>query len=100
MLALPSRESPLESLKSSNELGLLDAVNSPRSHEVSHYVSPPQLTASSLLVKLDLETFSSIPFLTKDNLCTRFTTRLILRKTLIVELWNLNVLSQNRLEAE
>jgi hypothetical protein len=47
-----------------------------------------------------LEAISGIPFLTKDNLCTRFATELILRRTSMVDLSISIVPSQNRLEAE
>lgn len=95
--------SPLESLKSSDELGLLDAIDSLRSQGVSHYVSLPQLIVcgdQSSGKSSVLEAISGIPFPTKDNLCTRFATELILRRTSTIGVSISIVPSQNRSEAE
>src|SRR5271168_3286017 len=89
MSASSPHASPLESLKSSNELGLLDAVDKLRSQGVSHYVSLPQLIVcgdQSSGKSSVLEAISGVPFPTKDNLCTRFATELILRRTSTIEM--------------
>ena len=103
MSTLSPHASPLESLKSSNELSLLDAIDSLRSQGVSHYVSLPQLIVygdQSSGKSSVLEAISGIPFPTKDNLCTRFATELILRRASTVDLSISIVPSQNRSEAE
>lgn len=94
---------PLESLKSSGELGLQDAIDSLRSQGVSHYVSLPQLIVcgdQSSGKSSVLEAISGISFPTKDNLCTRFATELILRRTSTIGVSISIVPSQNRTEAE
>jgi hypothetical protein len=93
----------LESLKSSNELSLLDAIDSLRLQGVSHYISLPQLIIcgnQSSGKSSVLEVISGIPFPTKDNLCTRFATELILCRTSTVNLSISIVPRQNRSEAE
>ncbi|KAH8674416.1 P-loop containing nucleoside triphosphate hydrolase protein [Tricladium varicosporioides] len=103
MSALPLHTSPLESLKSSDELSLLDAIDNLRSQGVSHYVSLPQLIVcgdQSSGKSSVLEAISGIPFPTKDNLCTRFATELILRRTSVVGVSISIVPSQNRTDAE
>jgi GTPase SAR1 family protein len=103
MSAMLLQTSPLESLKSSDELGLLDAIDSLRSQGVSHYVSLPQLIVcgdQSSGKSSVLEAISGIPFPTKDNLCTRFATELILRRALTVGVSVSIVPNQDRSEAE
>src|SRR5271168_30385 len=103
MSASSPHASPLESLKSSNEIGLLDAIDSLRSQGVSHYVSLPELIVcgdQSSSKSSVLKAISGIPFLTKENLGTRFATELILRRTSIVGVSISIVPSQNRSEAE
>jgi hypothetical protein len=103
MSPLPLDTSRLDSLQSGDELGLLDAVDNLRSQGVSHYVSLPQLIVcgdQSSGKSSVLEAISGVPFPTKDNLCTRFATELILRRTPIVEMSIAIVPSQNRPEAE
>ncbi|KAH6663787.1 dynamin GTPase [Halenospora varia] len=78
MSALSLHTSPLESLKSSDKLGLLDAIDNLRSQGA----------------------ISGIPFPTKDNLCTCFATELILRRTSIVGVSISIVPSQNRSDAK
>lgn len=102
---LPSllHTSRLDSLQSRDELGLLDAIDKLRSQGVSHYVSLPQLIVcgdQSSGKSSVLEAISGVPFPTKDNLCTRFATELILRRTSIVGMSIAIVPSQNRSEAE
>ncbi len=62
---------------------LLDVIDLLRSQGVSHYVPLPQLIVcgdQSLGKSSVLEAVSGVRFLTKDNLCTRFATELILRR--------------------
>ena len=78
----------LELLQSSDEINLLDTVDELRSQGVSHYLSLPQLIVcgdQSSGKSSVLEAISGIPFPTKDNLCTRFATELILRRTRTIE---------------
>lgn len=95
--------SSLESIASTGELDLLDAIDSLRSQGVSHYVSLPQLIVcgdQSSGKSSVLEAISGIPFPTRDNLCTRFATELILRRTSTVGVSISIVPSQTRSEAE
>ena len=95
--------SRLDSLQSSDELGLLDAIDKLRSQGVSHYVSLPQLIVcgdQSSGKSSVLEAISGVPFPTKDNLCTRFATELILRRTSTIEMSIAIVPCQSRPEAE
>ena len=85
MSAPSPHASPLESLKSSNELGLLDAIDSLRSQGVSHYVSLPQLivcgdqsSGKSSIFKV----ITKIPFPQKENLCTWFATEIIIKRSI------------------
>ncbi|CZT51083.1 related to vacuolar sorting protein VPS1, dynamin, and related proteins [Rhynchosporium secalis] len=93
----------LESLQSTEELGLLDTIDSLRSQGVSHYISLPQLIVcgdQSSGKSSVLEAISGIPFPTKDNLCTRFATELILRRASAIGVSVSIVPSQDRSEAE
>lgn len=74
----------LEQLCSAEQLRLLDVVDSLRSQGISHYISLPQIIVcgdQSSGKSSVLESISGVPFPTKSNLCTRFPTELILRKT-------------------
>jgi hypothetical protein len=76
--------SSLSLMQSTDELGLLDVIDELRSQGLSHYVALPQLIVcgdQSSVKSSVLEAISGIPFSTKDNLCTRFATELILRRT-------------------
>ncbi|KAI9798761.1 MAG: hypothetical protein M1833_004591 [Piccolia ochrophora] len=95
--------SGLGALASSDELGLLDSIDSLRSQGISHYVSLPQLIVcgdQSSGKSSVLEAISRIPFPTKDNLCTRFATEVILRRTATPGVAVSIVPSQTRSEAE
>src|SRR5271156_191832 len=71
-------------LLQSRDLGqLLDVIDVLRSQGVSNYVSLPQLVVcgdQSSGKSSVLEAVSGVRFPTKDNLCTRFATELILRR--------------------
>lgn len=74
----------LNGLCSKDQLDLLDSVDCFRSQGISHYVSLPQIIVcgdQSSGKSSVLEAISGVSFLTKSNLCTRFPTKLILRKT-------------------
>ena len=74
----------LDSLCNDSQLELLDAIDSLRSQGVSYYVSLPQIIVcgdQSSGKSSILEAISGISFPVKGNLCTRFPTELVLRKT-------------------
>ena len=78
---LPSDQ--LHQLESSDQHHLLDEIDKLRSQGISHYVALPQLIVcgdQSSGKSSVLEAISGISFPTKDNLCTRFATEVILRK--------------------
>jgi len=72
-------------LQSKDHGELLDVIDLLRSQGISRYVSLPQLVVcgdQSSGKSSVLEAVSGVPFPTKDNLCTRFATELILRRDL------------------
>jgi len=74
----------LNRLCSKDQLDLLDSVDSLRSQGISHYVSLPQIIVcgdQSSGKSSVLEAISGVSFPIKSNLCTRFPTELVLRKT-------------------
>lgn len=74
----------LRSLSSQKQLELLNAVDELRSQGISQYVSLPQIIVcgdQSSGKSSVLEAISGVAFPVKSNLCTRFPTELILRKT-------------------
>ncbi|MCJ1323323.1 hypothetical protein MMC15_008679 [Xylographa vitiligo] len=74
----------LNRLCSKDQLDLLDSVDSLRSKGISHYVSLPQIIVcgdQSSGKSSVLEAISGVSFPIKSNLCTRFPTELVLRKT-------------------
>jgi GTPase SAR1 family protein len=69
-------------LHSEEKLTLLDDIDKLRSQGISRFVHIPQLIVcgdQSSGKSSVLEAISGIPFPTKDNLCTRFATEVILR---------------------
>ena len=74
---------PPVSLQSKDHGQLLDVIDLLRSQGISHYVPLPQLIVcgdQSSGKSSVLEAVSGVRFPTKDNLCTRFATELILRR--------------------
>ena len=70
-------------LQSRDHSELLDVIDRLRSQGVNHYVELPQLIVcgdQSSGKSSVLEAVSGVRFPTKDNLCTRFATELILRR--------------------
>lgn len=82
MAAIPGLHS-MASLRTAEQIELLDLVDSLRAEGLSEFTALPQLIVcgdqssgkSSLL-----EAISGVPFPRKDNLCTRFATEVILRR--------------------
>jgi len=90
-------------LQSDDHLKLLDEIDKLRSQGISYYVSLPQLIVcgdQSSGKSSVLEAISGISFPSKDNLCTRFATEVILRKAATVSVLIRIVPSQTRSEAE
>jgi len=98
-----SHPDQLHQLQSGDQLKLLDEIDKLRSQGISHYVSLPQLIVcgdQSSGKSSSLEAISGISFPTKDNLCTRFATEVILRRAHDVNVVISIVPSQTRPEAE
>ncbi|KAF2676183.1 interferon-induced GTP-binding protein Mx [Lentithecium fluviatile CBS 122367] len=71
------------SLQFNNTRNLLDVVDSLRSHGISRYIDLPEIIVcgeQSSGKSSVLEAVSGVRFPSKDNLCTRFATELILRR--------------------
>ena len=84
MVLKPFYTDALNGLCSQDQLDLLDSVDCLRSQGISHYVSLPQIIVcgdQSSGKSSVLEAISGVSFPTKSNLCTRFPTELVLRKT-------------------
>lgn len=84
MVVKPFDNRILDDLCSKEQLDLLDSVDRLRSQGIDHYVSLPQIIVcgdQSSGKSSVLEAISGVSFPVKSNLCTRFPTKLILRKT-------------------
>jgi len=84
MVLKPFHTDALDGLGSEDQLDLLDSVDCLRSQGISHYVSLPQIIVcgdQSSGKSSVLEAISGVSFPIKSNLCTRFPTELVLRKT-------------------
>ncbi|EUC27211.1 hypothetical protein COCCADRAFT_112295 [Bipolaris zeicola 26-R-13] len=76
--------SVVHELCSKDQLDLLDSIDHLRSQGIDHYVSLPQIIVcgdQSSGKSSVLEAISGVSFPVKSNLCTRFPTELVLRKT-------------------
>ncbi|KAJ9257405.1 hypothetical protein DTO207G8_2159 [Paecilomyces variotii] len=70
-------------LQSKDHRDLLDIIDNLRSHGISRYVDLPEIVVcgdQSAGKSSVLEAISGMSFPTKDNLCTRFATELIIRR--------------------
>lgn len=77
---------PVVSLQSKDHEELLNIIDKLRSQGISRYIDLPQLIVcgdQSSGKSSVLEAVSGLRFPTKDNLCTRFATELILRRVSI-----------------
>ena len=93
----------LNGLCSKDQLDLLNSVDSLRSQGISHYVSLPQIIVcgdQSSGKSSVLEAISGVFFPVKSNLCTRFPTELVLRKTSHISVSVSIVPHQSRSESE
>ncbi|PQE03745.1 dynamin family protein [Rutstroemia sp. NJR-2017a BBW] len=73
----------LDGLCTTDQLSLLDSIDTLRSQGISHYISLPQIIVcgdQSSGKSSVLEALSGVAFPVQSNLCTRFPTELILRK--------------------
>ncbi|KXJ89924.1 P-loop containing nucleoside triphosphate hydrolase protein [Microdochium bolleyi] len=74
----------LQGLCSQDRLDLMDAIDSLRSEGIDHLISLPQIIVvgdQSSGKSSVLEAISGVPFPAQSNLCTRFPTELVLRRT-------------------
>lgn len=103
LLQTMSPSDQIHTLHSEDHLKILDEVDKLRSQGLSHYISLPQLIVcgdQSSGKSSVLEAISGITFPSKDNLCTRFATEVILRKATQTSVAVRIVPSQTRSEAE
>ena len=104
MVKVLNNSQALNGLCSEDQLDLLNVVDNLRSQGVSHYgVSLPQIIVcgdQSSGKSSVLEAISGVAFPTKSEICTRFPTELILRKSPEVEVAVSIVPDQSRSEAE
>ncbi|KAF8243575.1 Dynamin family protein [Wilcoxina mikolae CBS 423.85] len=74
----------LDSLQSAEQMRLLDIMDKLRSFGVSDFVSLPQIIVcgdQSAGKSSVLEAITELPFPRKENLCTRFATQIVLRRS-------------------
>jgi hypothetical protein len=103
MVLKPFHTDALDDLCSEDRLDLLDSVDYLRSQGISHYVSLPQIIVcgdQSSGKSSVLEAISGVSFPIKSNLCTRFPTELVLRKTSHVDVSVSIVPHHSRSESE
>ena len=103
MVKVPNNAQALHGLCSEDQLDLLNVVDNLRSQGISHYVSLPQIIVcgdQSSGKSSVLEAISGVAFPTKSEICTRFPTELVLRKSPQVEVSVSIVPDQSRSEAE
>ncbi|KAH8655575.1 dynamin family protein [Xylariales sp. PMI_506] len=84
MLLTTFQSESLNGLCSEDRLDLMDSVDSLRSQGINHFVSLPQIIVcgdQSSGKSSVLEAISGVSFPIKSNLCTRFPTELVLRRT-------------------
>jgi GTPase SAR1 family protein len=84
MVTRPFGNPVLDGLCSKDQLDLLDSIDRLRSQGIDHNVSLPQIIVcgdQSSGKSSVLEAISGVSFPVKSNLCTRFPTELVLRKT-------------------
>ncbi|KAF8538787.1 P-loop containing nucleoside triphosphate hydrolase protein [Trichophaea hybrida] len=83
--AQPNFANPgLDSLQSAEQMKLLDIMDKLRSFGVSEFVSLPQIIVcgdQSAGKSSVLEAITELPFPRKENLCTRFATQIVLRRS-------------------
>jgi GTP-binding protein EngB required for normal cell division len=103
MVLKPFHTDALNELCSKDQLDLLDSIDCLRSQGISHYVSLPQIIVcgdQSSGKSSVLEAISGVSFPVKSNLCTRFPTELVLRKTSHIGISVSIVPHQSRSESE
>ncbi|OKL57356.1 hypothetical protein UA08_07539 [Talaromyces atroroseus] len=103
MVSNPFHTDALRGLCTSDQLKLLDSIDSLRSQGISHYVSLPQIIVcgdQSSGKSSVLEAISGVSFPIKSSLCTRFPIELVLRKTFHIGVNVSIVPDQSRSEAE
>ncbi|KAK8106604.1 interferon-induced GTP-binding protein Mx [Apiospora kogelbergensis] len=84
MVLTALRTEVLDGLCSKERLDLMDSIDSLRSQGINHFVSLPQIIVygdQSSGKSSVLEAISGVSFPVKSNLCTRFPTELVLRRT-------------------
>jgi GTP-binding protein EngB required for normal cell division len=82
-MLVPEAKMPDTNIAVGDHRDLLDIIDSLRSQGVSHYVDLPEIIVcgdQSAGKSSVLEAISRMPFPTKDGLCTRFATELVLRR--------------------
>lgn len=90
-------------LQSKDHRDLLDIIDKLRSHGISRYVDLPEIIVcgdQSAGKSSVLEAISGMSFPTKDNLCTRFATELVLRRDTICGIRASIIPDHNRSDAE
>ncbi|ROW06113.1 hypothetical protein VMCG_04580 [Cytospora schulzeri] len=87
MVATENQKEAWSKLRSEDQLDLLDSIDRLRSQGVNEHVSLPQIIVcgdQSSGKSSVLEAISGVSFPVKSNVCTRFPTELVLRRTPLV----------------